>query len=99
MSAEEKDWISLDSPPDTLVDLLSEVGRVHAPFLLANSQAIAKGAERVECEIDGKPWVQEPFVYQSKCLKWLRERFAALSGEAKQQVAGVLSGTGCDELF
>ena len=52
---------------------------MYAPFLLANAAALASGAERVECEIDGRPWVQQPFPYQGKCLAWLREAHAALA--------------------
>ncbi len=54
--------------PATLRALLGEVGRVYAPFLLANADALARGAERVECTIDGRPWMQRPFPYQGKCL-------------------------------
>ena len=65
--------------PDTLRALLAEVGRVYAPFLLANAAALERGAEQVECAIDGRPWVQRPFPYQGKCLRWLREGYAALA--------------------
>ena len=63
-----RDWTSRDAVPDTLRALLGEVGRVYAPFLLANADALARGAEHVECTIDGRPWVQRPFPYQGKCL-------------------------------
>lgn len=95
----EDDWIDLSAPPPTLHDLLVEVGRVHAPFMLANAAAVASGAARVECEVDGRPWVQEPFAYQAKCLRWLRERFAALDESARHRVEDALSGTGCEAMF
>ena len=38
--------------------LFGEVGRVYAPFLLANADALARRAERVECTIDGRPFSQ-----------------------------------------
>ena len=60
-------------------------GRVYVPFLLANAAALASGAERVECEIDGKPWVQQPFPYQGKCLQWLREQHAGLAGRGSRR--------------
>jgi glutathione S-transferase len=95
----EDDWIDLSAPPPSLRELLAEVGRVHAPFMIANAEAVAAGAARVECEIDGLPWVQDPFVYQAKCLRWLRERFEGLGTEARRRVEGVLAGTGCDEML
>ncbi|MGH3054949.1 MAG: glutathione S-transferase, partial [Gaiellaceae bacterium] len=85
--------------PETLRALLAEVGRVYAPFLLANAAALKKGAERVDCTIDGKPWVQQPFPYQGKCLQWLREAHAALSTTDRGAVDRVLAGTGCEALF
>ena len=63
----------------------AEVGRVYAPFLLANADALARGAEQVECQIDGRPWVQKPFPYQGKCLQWLREGYAALASVVTKQ--------------
>ncbi|MBW2243783.1 MAG: glutathione S-transferase family protein [Deltaproteobacteria bacterium] len=92
-------WISPDAVPDTLKTILTEVGRVYAPFLLANAQALEQGAERVETSIDGKPWTQKPFPYQAKCLRWLREAHAELSDSERTAVDGVLAGTGCEALF
>ncbi len=92
-------WISRDAIPDTLGALLSEVGRVYPPFLLANARALEQGAERVETHIDGKPWTQKPFPYQAKCLRWLREAHAGLSEAERTAVDNVLSGTGCEALF
>ena len=93
------DWTSRDAIPDTLGALLAEVGRVYPPFLLANAAALASGAARVEAEIAGRPWVQKPFPYQGKCLRWLRESRASLSGGGLADVDSVLAGTGCEALF
>ena len=93
----EDDWIDGELPA-TLRALLGEVGRVYAPFLLANAKALVAGAERVECEIDGRPWVQKPFPYQGKCLMWLRERYGELSVADRAVVDGLLEGTGCEPL-
>jgi len=95
----ETDWASRDSLADTLRPLLAEVGRVYAPFLLANARALEENAERVECEIDGRPWVQQPFPYQAKCLGALRAGYAALGTEDRGAVDAVLSETGCEALF
>ncbi len=99
LEVSETDWIDLADPAPTLRALLCEIGRVHVPFLLGNAAAIERGAERVECEIDGRPWVQQPFAYQVKCLRWLREAYAALDGGARSGVDEVLDGTGCEALW
>jgi glutathione S-transferase len=95
----EGDWLAAPALPATLRALLAEVGRVHVPFLLANAAALARGAERVECTIDGRPFVQTPFPYQGKCLRWLREGHAALPRQARAAVDRALDGTGCEGLF
>ena len=95
----DADWTPRDAVPDTLRALLAEVGRVYAPFLLANAAALESGAERLECEIDGRPWVQQPFPYQGKCLRWLRESYAALSAPDRMCVDSLLAETGCEVLF
>jgi glutathione S-transferase len=92
-------WLSRDALPASLRALFAEVGRVYAPFLLANADAIARDAEQVECTIDGRPWVQRPFAYQAKCLAWLREGHAALAPSDRHVVDGFLAGTGCETLF
>lgn len=92
-------WVSRDAVTPALRALFGEVGRVYAPFLLANAEALAQRKERVECTIDGAPWVQQPFPYQGKCLQWLREAHAALAIGDRAAVDGVLAGSGCEVLF
>ena len=92
-------WIARDSIPNSLRALFGEIGRVYAPFLLANADALARSASRVECTIDGRPWVQKPFPYQGKCLQWLREGYSALARGDRAAVEAMLAGTGCKALF
>jgi len=99
LEPQDVDWTPRAALPDTLRALLVEVGRVHVPFLLANAEALARGAEQVECTIDGRPWVQRPFPYQGKCLGWLREGRAALAVDDRRAVDTLLAGTGCEPLF
>ena len=54
--------------------------------------------DSVEAEVDGKPWAQEPFPYQGKCLQWLRVEYARLDGDDRARVDGILAGTGCEAL-
>jgi glutathione S-transferase len=95
----DSDWLTAQTLPDTLRALLVEVGRVYAPVMLANARAVEGGHERVEATIDGRPWVQKPFPYQAKCLRWTRQARAALTDEARARVDHILDGTGCEALF
>ncbi|MEO9601554.1 glutathione S-transferase C-terminal domain-containing protein [Parasphingorhabdus sp.] len=92
------EWLA-DDQYGPLQGLLSEIGRVYAPFLIANARAIQSGAENVEAEIDGRNWQQPAFPYQAKCLVALRDAYQALSGDAKIEVDKMLAGTGCETLF
>lgn len=97
--ADEADWVDADALPQTLRDIFVEVGRVYVPALLANAAAIESGAAQVETEIDGRPWVQEPFPYQAKCLQWVRQEFVKLEQSEREALLNFLAGTGCEALF
>ena len=99
LGAGEADWIACSPFPETLRALFYEVGRVYAPVLLANARVLETKAARVECEIDGKPWVQQPFPYQGKCLAALRAVYAQLAPGDRRAVDERLAGTGCEILF
>jgi glutathione S-transferase len=94
-----EEWAGPSDLAETLRGLFKEVGHFHAPFLLANARAIEQGAQSLETEIDGRPWVQKPFPYQKKCLGWLRESHAKLDSDARKTVDNFLEGTGCEALF
>jgi len=95
----EGDWIDLASPPPTLKALLGEVGRVFAPVMLANARAVVAGEAEVRAEVDGQTWTQQPFPYQAKCLKALRDAHAALPAADRARVDATLDGTGCEALL
>ena len=99
LDVSEKDWITRGTMPDTLRALLAEVGRVYVPFLLGNAAAVGRGEEQVDCVVDGEEWIQPPFPYQVKCLRWIREERAALSAGDRADLDRLLSGTGCEALF
>lgn len=92
-------WLSMDPFPDSLHRLLGEVGRLYVPVMLANAQALAAGQDEVHAVVDGQPWVQQSFAYQSKCLAWLRRDYRALTPPARAKVDQVLAGTGCQALL
>lgn len=91
-------WLPRDDAA-ALRPLLGEIGRVYVPFLIANAKAVMAGAETVQAEIDGQPWVQPVFPYQAKCLQWIREVFAALSPADQAAVRALFDGTGCEALL
>lgn len=92
-------FIDPDEMPSTLKVLFSEIGRTYVPVMLANSAALDQGTDKVEATVEGKPWVQEPFPYQGKCLQWLRIEYAQLAEEDRGRVDAVLAGTGCEALL
>jgi len=95
----EADWFDVGALPPTVRAILTEIGRVYPPVLLANAAAVAAGAAQVVTEIDGQAWTQQPFPYQAKCLAWLRRDYAALDAEARGRVDRALAGTGCEALL
>lgn len=99
LEPKEADWIDPSNVPPTLKALLTEVGRVYAPLLIANAKAVQAGAEEVIAEVDGRPWIQKPFPYQVKCLAWLREEHAALDAANLDMANAALAGTGLEVLF
>jgi len=92
-------WLSASDIQSHLGELLNEVGRVYAPFLMANAKAVANGQADFETTIDGKKWSQPVFPYQAKCLETLRQAHAKLTSDVKQKLNDILSGTGCEILF
>lgn len=99
VESREEDWIDARSVPTDVKAIFAEVGRVYAPFLLANARAIDDGAATVECDIDGLRWLQRPFPYQHRCLSSLRRSYAQLESSARVRVDAALEGTGCERLF
>lgn len=98
LSPQEADWLPR-SAIQALQPLLTEIGRVYAPFLLANAKAVMSGASTVETTIDGRPWTQPAFPYQAKCLKWIRDEFQKLASSDQADVRTLFSGTGCEALL
>lgn len=95
----EEAWLPRASVLEHVGELLAEIGRVYAPFLVANAQAVASGDKEFETQIDGRPWVQPVFPYQAKCLEVLRAARDALGLETRSVLDSVLRQTGCDLLF
>jgi glutathione S-transferase len=99
LDVEDAGWLPREHAVAAIRPFLIEIGRVYAPFLLANARALASRASEVRCEIDGRPWVQQPFPYQGKCLGWLREARLSLSDADRKFVDSALESTGADSIF
>jgi glutathione S-transferase len=95
----DSDWLERDTLAATLGPLLGEVGRTYVPVMIANARALKAGAEVVRTEVGGRPWEQQPFPYQGKCLQWLRAGFAALDTADRAVVDALLEGAGCGALL
>ena len=99
LEVKDDDWISSSAIPDTLRPLFAELGRVYVPVMLANADALRSDAKAVETEVDGRPWKQEPFAYQARCVQWIHEEYERLDSGARKTVDRFLSGTGCERLL
>jgi len=99
LAPSDAEWATRDALRTSLRPLLTEIGRVYAPFLLGNAKAVMGGASSFETTIDGRPWTQPTFPYQAKCLKWLRDEFSRLSASDQAEIEALCAGTGCDALL
>ncbi len=95
-SGVEGEWIAAEATlPQAITELLTLAGQVYLPFLVANAEALAAGAERLRFEALGQGYEQGVFKYQAKCLVWLREALAEVDGPARARLETVLDETGC----
>ena len=94
-----EDWINSQDSADHLKELLSEIGRVYAPALLANAKALQAGEQTMTATIDGQPWEQPTFPYQAKCLQWINEEYQRLGSNAQGQVDALIENTGCETMI
>ena len=95
----EDGWMSVSDVSEVLGPLLTEIGRVYAPALLANAKALQAGDQRMETMIDGKRWEQPTFPYQGRCLAWINEEYQKLGDQDRAQVDDILAGTGCEQML
>ena len=94
LNIEDVAFLSVAELPDSLRPVMDEIGRIYLPYLKANAETVASGAERLETLIDGHEWTQNPFTYQAKCLVWLADDAAALDDTARQSLTDLLGNSG-----
>lgn len=98
VAEDDSDWLDASAGlPDTLLALVGEIATLYIPYLKVNAEAVMSGAEMVDAELDGRPYQQNPFTYQAKCLHWIGEQYAALSGDDKTRLAELTHGSGLVE--
>jgi glutathione S-transferase len=84
-SGVEGEWNEGYSP--AVKGLMALAAEIYFPFLRANADAVAKGAETFSVELLGRTYTQGAFKYQVKCLAELRAAHARLDGAAKAELA------------
>lgn len=82
-------------PPAAVTGLLKLAGEIYFPFLIANAEAVAKGAETFTVTLRGRPYSQGAFKYQTKCLAELRAAYAKLVAATKLRIDPILAEAGC----
>ena len=93
------DWTRVDAIAPTLLALFSELSQGYVPVLLANARALARGDKQMSADLPSGRWQQAVVPYQAKCLRWLREQFAALDAKAQVRANEILETTGLTDLI
>ena len=75
--------------------LLRLAGEIYFPFLLANAEAVSRGAETFSVTLLGRTYTQGAFKYQVKCLAELRAAYARLDNASKTKARALLAGADC----
>jgi hypothetical protein len=66
--------------------------------MLANARAVSAGEAQVHTQIDGQQWTLQAVPHMAKCVRWLREEYAALAGSDQALLHRLLERTGCAAL-
>ena len=90
--------LKLSDLPQTIHDLFKEMSTSYIPTLIANKQAIEKGKNEWEIDLDNGKWKQKSFQYQAKCLAWIKEEYEKLDINEKDEVLSFLKLNNCEML-
>jgi glutathione S-transferase len=92
-------WLDASNLPDSLMTLLAELAQGYVPVMLANARALLRGDKQLRVDLPQGVWEQGTVNYQGKCLRWLREEFAALDAAGQAQADSVLHAAGIAQLI
>ena len=87
-------WLDAAHLPASLLELLAELAQGYVPVMLANARALLRGEKQLRIELPQGVWEQGTVTYQGKCLRWLREEFAALDAHGQAQADAILQAAG-----
>jgi len=99
LEPQDSDWVAIEEQPESLRELLAEIGRVYAPAQLANAKAVRAGEKTWQDQIDGAVWTQQSFPYQAKCLRWTNNCYHALGAHDRARVDALIAGTGVESML
>jgi glutathione S-transferase len=99
-SGREGAWNPLSADPERLkaspvADLLRQSAKYHLPLLRANREAFGAGKKMLAFQVDGETFSRRRAKRHLHCLPAIQERYQCLSDEAKANLDGVLTDTGC----
>jgi len=95
-SGVDGEWYSRERALGGWVEALLRIaGELYLPFLVANAEAFATDLEQLEIRVWGQTYTLAPFKYQVKCLRQLRDKFAALETSDRAALQPILARTGC----
>ncbi len=98
LQVQDDAWLDAARLPTTLTDLLAELAQAYVPVLLANARALLRGEKQFNLELPQGQWEQGTVTYQGKCLRWLREEFAALDTAGQTHAEAILQAAGIADL-
>jgi len=99
LEVQDDAWLDAAHLPASLMDLLAELAQGYVPVMLANARALLRGEKQLSAELPQGRWEQGTVNYQGKCLRWLREEFAALDAAEQAQADAILQLAGIKDLI
>jgi hypothetical protein len=99
LQVQEDAWLDAARLPSTLMDLLAELAQAYIPVMLANARALLRGEKQFSAELPQGLWEQGTVTYQGKCLRWLREEFAALDTAGQTHADAILQASGIADVI